>query len=106
MKFLKLREWVNDNILKQIRYPIAEYLNRYNYCWADLVMWAEGYKSFEHVGEMKGCKSCGYCGKCLDWKDKRKCRSCCQNIADDGYDYDQCIGCHAKSINCEIRWLK
>mgnify|MGYP001618212847 CR=1 FL=1 len=31
------------------------------------------------------------------------CKECGRSIINDGYDYDLCLGCHAKSINCEIK---
>lgn len=31
------------------------------------------------------------------------CKICNEEILEDGYNYDTCISCYAKIINCEIR---
>ena len=36
-------------------------------------------------------------------EDKIKICKCGNEILDDGYDYDMCIGCHAKSMNLNIK---
>ena len=42
-------------------------LDRFNYCWADLVMWYMGYSEWGDVGKVtpEQCIECAYCGKYL-----------------------------------------
>lgn len=65
---------------RRIRYRLAHYLDRKpHYCWANLVMWAEGYRSFwslfikDHDENDYTRQVClrpeepyAYCGKCRE----------------------------------------
>ncbi|HDZ61142.1 MAG TPA: hypothetical protein ENH46_05540 [Candidatus Pacearchaeota archaeon] len=67
-------------MIKKIKYKIIEFLDKKpEYCWANLVMWAEGYRSFwslffknhsENDYQIQECRKSNegtpyaYCNKC------------------------------------------
>jgi len=74
---------LENNLFKKIKYIIATYLNKNpEYCWANLVLWAEGITPFWIVFNtlymknqicrkdvLLGIQGKSYCGKCdIVWK--------------------------------------
>jgi hypothetical protein len=45
--YLNLRLWAGKNILL-----------KFGYCWADIVLWAYGYKEPNEINKRTGCKGC------------------------------------------------
>jgi len=47
---------------EKVKFRIANtILLRFNYCWADCVLWALGRMSFRELNKHTGCNYCGVC---------------------------------------------